>query len=208
MSQTNAAAANALAITAPYDRAAIGDVPTQDWSEVDAMFGKAVALYENRDAWLPMPKRVEILARTAEIMTERAEELATAAAREGGKPLLDSRVEVARAIDGVQNCIEVLRTEQGEVIPMNVNAASAGRFAFTRREPIGVVPRSARSIIRSIYQSSAQSNCPPGGTRCGIGVSGAGQTGATDAALLPQLRRHPSRSGSTAGVVSNGQRCR
>ena len=139
MSQTNAAAANALAITAPYDRAAIGDVPTQDWSEVDAMFGKAVALYENRDAWLPMPKRVEILARTAEIMTERAEELATAAAREGGKPLLDSRVEVARAIDGVQNCIEVLRTEQGEVIPMNVNAASAGRFAFTRREPIGVV---------------------------------------------------------------------
>ena len=83
--------------------------------------------------------RVEILGRAAEIMSDRAEELATSAAREGGKPLLDSRVEVARAIDGVQNCIEVLRIEQGEVIPMNVNAASAGRVAFTRREPIGLV---------------------------------------------------------------------
>ena len=66
-------------------------------------------------------------------MKARAEQLAIDAAREGGKPLIDSQVEVARAID------EVLRTEPGTVIPMNVNAASAGRIAFTRKEPIGVV---------------------------------------------------------------------
>ena len=72
-------------------------------------------------------------------MKSRADQLAVEAAREGGKPLIDSQVEVARAIDGVENCIEVLRTEPGTVIPMNVNAASAGRIAFTRKEPIGVV---------------------------------------------------------------------
>ncbi len=72
-------------------------------------------------------------------MSQRAEELAIESAREGGKPLTDSRVEVARAIDGVKSCNEFLRTEGGDEIPMNLNAASEGRVAFTRREPIGVV---------------------------------------------------------------------
>jgi len=53
--------------------------------------------------------------------------------------LLDSRVEVARAIDGVQLCVDALRTGAGHVVPMDINAASARRVAFTHREPIGVV---------------------------------------------------------------------
>jgi acyl-CoA reductase-like NAD-dependent aldehyde dehydrogenase len=72
-------------------------------------------------------------------MTGRAEELAIEAAREGGKPLVDSRVEVSRAIDSIRICIDCLRTESGETVPMGINAASAGRLAFTTREPIGVV---------------------------------------------------------------------
>jgi acyl-CoA reductase-like NAD-dependent aldehyde dehydrogenase len=46
---------------------------------------------------------------------------------------------VARAIDGVRNSVECLRGDSGREIPMNLNAASANRLAFTRREPIGVV---------------------------------------------------------------------
>jgi acyl-CoA reductase-like NAD-dependent aldehyde dehydrogenase len=46
---------------------------------------------------------------------------------------------VARAIDGMLKCAEVLRSECGHVIPMNINTASARRVAFTQREPIGVV---------------------------------------------------------------------
>ena len=72
-------------------------------------------------------------------MVERAEELAVEAAREGGKPLIDSRVEVARAIDGVKLCIEAIRTQHGTEIPMNVTPAAANRLAFTRHEPIGPV---------------------------------------------------------------------
>ncbi|MGD0383360.1 MAG: aldehyde dehydrogenase family protein, partial [Thermoguttaceae bacterium] len=67
------------------------------------------------------------------------DELALEAAREGGKPLVDSRVEADRAIDGMKLCIQHLRTQAGGEIPMNLNAASAGRLAFTRHEPIGVV---------------------------------------------------------------------
>ena len=72
-------------------------------------------------------------------MGSQAEELAVEAAREGGKPLIDSRVEVARAIDGVRNCIECIRADSGHEIPMNLNAGSAQRLAFTHKEPIGVV---------------------------------------------------------------------
>lgn len=72
-------------------------------------------------------------------MEQHFDELVTLAAREGGKPLMDSRVEVLRAIDGVKNCIECIRTGHGMEIPMQLNAASANRLAFTSREPIGVV---------------------------------------------------------------------
>ncbi len=65
--------------------------------------------------------------------------MAVEAAREGGKPLVDSLVEVDRAIDGVRLCVQCLRTQGGREIPMGLNAASAGRLAFTRHEPVGVV---------------------------------------------------------------------
>ena len=66
-------------------------------------------------------------------------QLASQAAREGGKPLMDSLVEVDRAIDGVKLCVQHLRTQAGSEIPMSLNAYCMGRLAFTRHEPIGVV---------------------------------------------------------------------
>ncbi len=131
--------AGELEVFAPYDGKKIGTVAAADHQTVEKALETAYDLFRNRDAWLKPFKRIEILNKTAEIMKMRFEELAVEAAREGGKPLVDSRIEVTRAIDGVKNCIEVLRTEPGEAIPMNLNPASEGRIALTRKEPIGVV---------------------------------------------------------------------
>src|SRR6516164_10445605 len=114
-------------------------VDTADRDVVEQAFATAYALYRNRDAWLSPARRIDILRNVAKLMQDRAESLALEAAREGGKPLMDSRAEVTRAIDGVLYCAELLRSEAGHVIPMNLNAASMGRIAFTQREPIGVV---------------------------------------------------------------------
>ncbi len=130
---------NMLEVTAPFDGAAIAKLPRLNAIQVEAALASAYALYRNRDAWVPKVRRIEILRNTAKIISGRAEELALQAAREGGKPLIDSRVEIARAIDGIEVCIETLRTDAGNVIPMDVNAASAGHLAFTQHEPIGVV---------------------------------------------------------------------
>ncbi len=128
-----------LEVTAPFDGAVIAKLPRMNAAQVEAALASAYALYRNRDAWIPKARRIEILRNAAKIISGRAEELALQAAREGGKPLIDSRVEIARAIDGIDVCIETLRTDAGNVIPMGVNAASAGHLAFTQHEPIGVV---------------------------------------------------------------------
>lgn len=128
-----------LEVHAPYDDALIATVDTADSSVVEQALTIATSLYKNRDCWLPAEQRIHILEKTISLMQERQEVLAIEAAREGGKPLIDSRVEVARAIDGVKLCVETLRSDSGREIPMGLNAASSGHLAFTRKEPIGVV---------------------------------------------------------------------
>jgi acyl-CoA reductase-like NAD-dependent aldehyde dehydrogenase len=128
-----------MEVVAPFDRQVIATVDTADSQAVEQALTTAYGLYRNRDQWLPAPERIAVLERAAEIMQQRFDELVLEAAREGGKPINDSKVEVARAIDGMKICIETIRTEGGEVIPMGVNAASLGRVAFTRSEPVGVI---------------------------------------------------------------------
>lgn len=128
-----------IQVVAPWDLAPITEVPAASADDVERALDTAHKIFRDRNRWLPIPKRIEILEKTASLMEAQAEHLALEAAREGGKPLIDSRVEVARAIDGVKNCVEVLRTESGREIPMGLNASSTNRVAFTHKEPIGVV---------------------------------------------------------------------
>lgn len=128
-----------IEVRAPFDGSKIDEVPVSSAEDVENALAKAHALYRNRNGWIPLPARLNILRRAAKIVKERREQLALQSAREGGKPLADSLVELDRAADGVENCVEVMRTECGDVIPMGVNPASSGHVAFTQHEPIGVV---------------------------------------------------------------------
>jgi acyl-CoA reductase-like NAD-dependent aldehyde dehydrogenase len=131
--------AKPLEVDAPWDGSVIATVETTGTEGVECALATAHGLFRNRDAWIPAARRIEILRAAAGILRERREVLATESAREGGKPLVDSLVEVDRAIEGVQECVDLLRAQAGRGIPMQINAASAGRLAFTRHEPIGVV---------------------------------------------------------------------
>lgn len=128
-----------LDVVNPFDLDAIGSVGMNSWDEIDLALDVAHELYRDRANWLPAYERIEILKKTARLMSDRAEELAMLIASEGGKPLIDARVEVARAIDGVELCVHEIGQMTGREIPMDLTAAGAGRIAFTKREPIGVV---------------------------------------------------------------------
>lgn len=126
-------------LRAPYDQSVLATFESADTNSVDLALSNAHQLFIDRDRWIPAPERIEILHRVKRLMAEKAEVLALEAAAEGGKPLQDSRIEVARAIDGIQICIETLRTDAGHMIPMGISPASSNRIAYSTHEPIGPV---------------------------------------------------------------------
>jgi delta 1-pyrroline-5-carboxylate dehydrogenase len=128
-----------LEVTAPYNQALLATLDTADAEAVERALTTAYGLFRDRGKWLSKQQRISILQKTAQLMSEQRDQLALAAAEEGGKPLIDSLPEVDRAIDGVHHCIECLRTAAGHEIPMGINTASENRLAMTRHEPVGVV---------------------------------------------------------------------
>ncbi|MDA0340571.1 MAG: aldehyde dehydrogenase family protein [Proteobacteria bacterium] len=160
-------------VTAPFDGQVIGTVALSDEHSVDAALDTARRLHEGK-AKPSQAERIEILRRAGEIMRDRREGIALQAAQEGGKPLLDSLVEVDRAIDGMDVCIETLRTEQGHVIPMRVNAASKNRIAFTQTFPIG--PVVAVSAFNHPFNLVAHQCAPAIATGCPVIVKPASAT--------------------------------
>ncbi len=139
MIATSVKAADTLKVTAPYDGQLIATVDKVNLDAIEKALGIADKLYNDKSKWIPAAERIEILRRLASLMQENADRLVLLAAQEGGKPLNDTRVEMDRAIDGIHNCIECIRTAHGEEIPMGINAASMNRLAVTHHEPIGVV---------------------------------------------------------------------
>jgi len=139
MIESNKPAAGTLTVTSPYDGRELDQVATAGPEHVDDAMSVADGLFRDKDTWLSIPERVEILNKTATIMASQIEELTLLAASEGGKPFTDSKVEVIRAIDGVHLCVETLRAHSGSVIPIGTTKATTGRIAFTQKEPIGVV---------------------------------------------------------------------
>ena len=126
-------------VLSAWDESVIGAVPIADEAGAEQAMATAYAVYADRNKWLPVEKRVAIFSKAKEIMSARIDDLILQAATEGGKPLNDSRVELVRAIDGMQSCIECMRASHGEEIPMGINASSINRLAMTHHEPIGVV---------------------------------------------------------------------
>lgn len=128
-----------LEVVSPYTRDAIATAAQCSESHIEAALSLAHATYRDRGQWLSVPQRIAILEKTAELMQEQIPELASLAASEGAKPLMDSLVEVNRAIAGVKMCAEHITSHMGEVIPMSEPDPQKMRMAFTQREPIGLV---------------------------------------------------------------------
>jgi len=175
-----------IEVHAPYDGSLLATVDAADAAAANHALATAHALFLDRDRWLPPVERIAILTRAAAILEDRAEEFALGAAREGGKPLVDSRVEAARAIDGIRSCVEVLRTQAGREVPMNRNAASANRLAVTQHEPIGVV--AAISAFNHPLNLAVHQVCPAVASGCPVIVKPAEDTPLSAFGLVELLR--------------------
>jgi acyl-CoA reductase-like NAD-dependent aldehyde dehydrogenase len=131
--------ADELQVFSPYTRELIDCVQMHNHQDAERMVDRAYALFHNRAMHLPLHERIAILERLIPIMEESVESLTIMAAKEGGKPYLDSKVEVLRAIQGVKSAIDTMHTMHGTEIPMGLTASSQHKLAFTIHEPIGVI---------------------------------------------------------------------
>ena len=85
----------------------------------------------------PAHARREVLAHRASRFAERADELAEVLCIEAGKPIRDSRGEVARLVDTFRIASEEAGRTYGEVLPMDISARAVAYTGMWKRVPIG-----------------------------------------------------------------------
>lgn len=128
-----------LQVVHAFDRTLIKEIPTDDAQALATKLKTAVSALHHREAWLKPHERMAILKRAAQLLASNQERFTKLIAQEGGKPFTDAAIEVTRAIDGLNDAAEELRHFAGKEIPMGLTTASEHRWAFTIKEPIGVV---------------------------------------------------------------------
>jgi len=126
-------------ILSPFDHSKVGSVELENENSLEQKIQLGKNLSRQFPQGLPKKDRIKILSSLIDLMKNQSEELAILSASEGGKPIADSRVEVMRAINGVELARDYIDQISGTEIPMNLNAASQNRTAYTLKEPIGLV---------------------------------------------------------------------
>ena len=106
--------------------------------QFDQAVQAAVAAFQETRV-LPVYERSRALREISEGIKARREELARILSVEAGKPIRDALTEVDRSVFTFRLAAEEAERIMGEVIPLDLVAASKGRFGITRRFPIGPV---------------------------------------------------------------------
>lgn len=111
-------------------------VPLADEVLIDRAIAAAVAAAPAM-ARLKAYERRAVLEHCVTAFTARAEELALMLCIEAGKPIRDSRGEVARLIETFRIAAGEAERIEGRVLPLDNAPRSANTIGFTRRVPIG-----------------------------------------------------------------------
>jgi acyl-CoA reductase-like NAD-dependent aldehyde dehydrogenase len=106
--------------------------------QLDRATAAAVTAFEVTKR-MPSYQRAEILQRIADGMLARKDEIARSLAKEIGKPLGDSMIETERTAFLFHYAAGEAERLGGELVPLDLVASSAGKWAITRRVPIGPV---------------------------------------------------------------------
>ena len=110
----------------------MAEVPRAGVDEVDAAVASARAAFPGWRAVAPAD-RASLIARIADAVAERAEELAVLEARNAGKPITDARGEIGMVAECFRYYAGAPERLLGQTIPV------AGGVDLTFREPLGVV---------------------------------------------------------------------
>jgi len=127
-----------LEVMSPWDGSVVAELGVPTDADVEEAVASAVATFrESRH--LPTHVRADALSHVSRRIAERVDEIAETVAREGGKPLKWSKVEVTRAISTFRWGAEEARRFGGEFLPLDTEASLGSRAGIVRRFPFGPV---------------------------------------------------------------------
>ena len=125
-------------IKSPFDDSPVAEVSLGAAADFELAISAADSAFAKVRS-LPTHRRAAILEGTARALGEKSDSIARLIALESGKPIRYAKAEVARAISTFKLGADVARTLAGEVLPVDLSAASEGRLCLTRRVPRGPV---------------------------------------------------------------------
>jgi len=122
-------------LTNPATEEPLAEVAEAGEAEMDAAVKAARACLESKE-WrdLPARRRGQLLYRIAELLEQRSGQIAEVETKNNGKPLFESKIDVAMAIETFRYYAGWADKITGDTLPVN-----GPFFTYTLREPVGVV---------------------------------------------------------------------
>jgi acyl-CoA reductase-like NAD-dependent aldehyde dehydrogenase len=127
-----------LEVSSPFDGSVVARLGVPTDADVEEAVSSAAETFR-ASRHLPTHARAEALMHISRRIEERVDELAQMVAREGGKPLKWSKVEVSRAVSTFRWAAEETRRWNGEFLPLDTEASLGSRAGIIRRFPLGPV---------------------------------------------------------------------
>lgn len=127
-----------MEVRAPHSQEVIAHFAMATGQDVDEAIASAQAAAKSMAA-LTAFQRAEILEHLSTLFLENREEAASIISLESAKPLKYAYAEIDRTIETYKFAAEEAKRLSGEMIPMDASKNGEGRFAYTIREPIGVI---------------------------------------------------------------------
>jgi acyl-CoA reductase-like NAD-dependent aldehyde dehydrogenase len=130
-----AASGRRFPVENPATEEQLGEVAEAGAEDVDRAVAAAAECFAS-DGWrkLEPRRRGRMLARAADLLEERADEFAELETRQNGKPLFESKIDVAMTIETLRYYAGWADKATGATLPV-----APGNFVYTLKEPVGVV---------------------------------------------------------------------
>lgn len=130
--------ATAAPVLNPFTGEQVAEVSQAGQAEAEAATTAAASAFHSMRR-LSSHARAHALATLASHLTTRQEEFAATITSESGKPVVDARREVSRAIQTFLVAAEEAKRIPGEVLPLDWTPGTESYLGLTRRFPIGPI---------------------------------------------------------------------
>jgi acyl-CoA reductase-like NAD-dependent aldehyde dehydrogenase len=128
-----------IKVTNPYDGSLVAELSTQSEDSCFAALEAAFQSHRRLRSGPPLYERRRVLESALTILEQQSEQLALQATAEGGKPIADSRIEIARGLEGIREAVRSLCGNPAAPVQMGFTQSSANHRSHFRQEPVGPV---------------------------------------------------------------------